>query len=257
MENKIAEIKNKLESVGIKNPYIDIQNYRYRDFRDFFDKKEDLFELMRENLDDVEFFEFEELRYNLENIEITDSLFDSIKDWFELKGDDRDWEEPKKYFIGKKLGSLLGDEEFEKLVNEFMDDELDTELASSLFDYENYDYYRESNGFESLAYWTIYWSPQIEDVELALKCGLVPFKYDGEFLLALGGCGMDLSPKLDAYMGLAWGQISKDSQLFRQKDYFEYVVGKSTTEEVLKEIKLNEPKVKISYTLNEDSKKDE
>ena len=42
----------------------------------------------------------------------------------------------------------------------------------------------------------------IFDKEIALECGLTPFKYSELNLLALSGYGMDLSPRLDAYQVL-------------------------------------------------------
>ena len=86
--------------------------------------------------------------------------------------------------------------------------------------------------FESLSYWTVYFEPQIEDVSAALQAGLVPFYYRDTFYLALGACGMDLSPKLDAYQALVSGTIPRYSQLFKQESYFEYVVGEDLTAKV-------------------------
>lgn len=121
---------------------------------------------------------------------------------------------------------------------------------------ETLDYYKgeedeEQDGYfeaqESLAYWTIYFKPRCEDIEVALECGLVPFYYNEEFYLALGGCGMDLSPKLDAYQALVANTIPKDSQFFRQMDYFEHVAGKELTKKVKKSIKRERDLITISF----------
>ena len=92
--------------------------------------------------------------------------------------------------------------------------------------------------FESLSYWTVYFEPQIEDVSAALKSGLVPFYYRDTLYLALGTCGMDLSPKLDAYQALVSGTIPRDSQLFKQESYFEHVIGEDLTAKVKERIGL-------------------
>lgn len=85
---------------------------------------------------------------------------------------------------------------------------------------------------ERILNWLIYFEPQKFDKEIAKKCGLVAFTYKDIELLGLGGCGMDLSPKLDAYQALVDGTIDKYSTLFSQYDYFKDVVGQSVTEEV-------------------------
>ena len=67
--------------------------------------------------------------------------------------------------------------------------------------------------------------------EDAYKCNLIPFNYfDGKegkdiCLLALGGCGTDLTPKLDAYFFLQTGKMDPASMYFRQKDYFKCLVS--------------------------------
>lgn len=92
---------------------------------------------------------------------------------------------------------------------------------------------------ESISYWTIYFKPLIFDAETAYKCGLTPFTFDGQDYLALGGCGMDLSPKLDAYQALMDNSIDKNSQYFSQYDYFCHVVGNTITKEVSNAIQFN------------------
>lgn len=103
----------------------------------------------------------------------------------------------------------------------------------------------EFNDLDVLAYWTIYFSPCRKDDKIARDCGLFPFEYDGEFYLALGGCGMDLSPKLDAYQALTDGTIPKGSQFIEQPDYAKYVVGEETYNKVMEAIKLPKPIIKI------------
>jgi len=85
---------------------------------------------------------------------------------------------------------------------------------------------------EALAYWLVFYEPDVENVKVALKCSLVPFEFKDTFFLALGACGMDLSPELDAYQVLTSGTIDKHSKLFSDEEYFSYVVGTEVTNEV-------------------------
>lgn len=100
---------------------------------------------------------------------------------------------------------------------------------------------------ESLAYWTIYYHPAIEDVEAAIRCNLTPFYYKETFYLAIGGCGTDLTPKLDAYQMLTTGSIPEDSHALRHPDYFRGVVGPALAEEALANCKRSTSRVIISY----------
>lgn len=101
------------------------------------------------------------------------------------------------------------------------------------------------NEFEILAYWTVYFSPDIWDEEIAWNLGLFPFEYNGENLLALGGCGMDLSPALDAYQALTAGSIPSNSRFLDDYDYAKYVVGENAFNKVMEKIKTS-PTIKIS-----------
>ena len=111
------------------------------------------------------------------------------------------------------------------------------------------DFQARSSLLDDLAYWTIYYQPGIESIETALKSGLTPFYYRNNFYLALGGCGMDLPPKLDVYQMLTSGTIPSDSQVLKPKgkDYFEYVVGKELTRKALENCLRLEPRIIISY----------
>jgi hypothetical protein len=97
---------------------------------------------------------------------------------------------------------------------------------------------------EVLAYWLIYFEPYIEDEEKAYQSGLFPFRYKDKFLLALGGCGMDLSPKLDCYQALTDSSLPAGSQIFRQVDFFDYV-SPVKCNEIFEKCKLNEPKLTL------------
>jgi hypothetical protein len=95
----------------------------------------------------------------------------------------------------------------------------------------------EFNEIEALAYWTIYFSPDNWDEETAWRVGLFPFEFDDENYLALGGCGMDLSPKLDAYQALVDGTIPSSSRFRDDCSYAKYVVGEELYNEVMEAIK--------------------
>jgi hypothetical protein len=126
---------------------------------------------------------------------------------------------------------------------------------SHLIEYEDLDLlfsdYCEysDNIFETLGYWTTYFEPYRFDEEIAYKCNLTPFKYVSDYedreLLALGGCGMDLSPKLDAYQAMVDGTIDRNSTLLRypDTDYFSYVVGEAHTKEAIKCITRSKEKI--------------
>lgn len=83
------------------------------------------------------------------------------------------------------------------------------------------------------------WLPRIYDEEAANKCHLIPFKLiteDADYeCVSLGGCGMDMTYKLEAYQLLADGTYDPCSN-FAEKGiaYFEYYYGKGS--EVVKEI---------------------
>jgi len=93
---------------------------------------------------------------------------------------------------------------------------------------------------EALGYWTFYYQPEIEDVEVAIKVGLIPFYYKDRFYLALGGYGMDLSPKVDAYQAITQGTIEPYTTLLSDPKYFKWVVGPKVFKEVLGRIGIDE-----------------
>ncbi|HNU60764.1 MAG TPA: hypothetical protein PKL04_01040 [Methanofastidiosum sp.] len=91
--------------------------------------------------------------------------------------------------------------------------------------------------------------PRIYDEEAANKCHLIPFKLiteDADYeCVSLGGCGMDMTYKLEAYQLLADGTYDPRSN-FAEKgiSYFEYYYGKNS--DVVKEIN-NLIKLSIKY----------
>ena len=99
----------------------------------------------------------------------------------------------------------------------------------------------------------IIFKPRKYDEEVALKCGLMPFKY-GKYnkgrkirLIMLGtspDCAFLMRPKLEAYQTLMSGSMSQRNVLESNEGYFKQVVGKKTTEEVKKRL---EKKCKVYF----------
>ena len=100
---------------------------------------------------------------------------------------------------------------------------------------------------ESLGYWTIYYQPAIEDHDAAVKCNLTPFYFKSKYYLALGGCGMDLTPQLDAYQMLTARNVPADSDALRNPDYFAHVVGEDVAKEALAACKRPTPRIHLTY----------
>lgn len=102
---------------------------------------------------------------------------------------------------------------------ELSEDEIDERVREDFYqDAFIYNYYRQVDKYDY-------------DEEDAYKCKLVPFTiYDYDentttYLLSLGGCGMDLSAKLDAYFFLQTGKMDPASTYFSDKDYFKSMVS--------------------------------
>lgn len=178
--------------------------------------------------------------------------------------------EAKDFIIGKLMNKILDDDATVRVTIE----EVDTRPFESFYDRveldnedihrvefpeklialykENYEDEEDENEREwqvlqeleeDLLYWLVYYEPNIASVDVAIECGLIPFEYEGRFLLALGGAGMDLSPKLDAYQALTDHTIPENSKLFSDREHFEYVVGKELTEKVIEVIRKPRPRV--------------
>lgn len=131
---------------------------------------------------------------------------------------------------------------------------VDVEISDLVYDNErsNYDLENFDNDEEALMdelrhsvlddylMYNYVYEPRIFDEESAIMCHLIPFKlitdeYEDLELLSFGGCGMDMTYKLEAYQLLADGTYDPRSN-FAEKGitYFEYYYGKGS--EVVKEI---------------------
>ena len=106
----------------------------------------------------------------------------------------------------------------ESLMN-MSEDEIEDIVSEDFYQYAFiYNYYSQVSEYDY-------------DEEDAYKCKLIPFiLYDEDenieiHLLGLGGCGMDLSPKLDAYFFLQTGKMDPASTYFRDKNFFKSMVS--------------------------------
>ncbi|HJD59957.1 MAG TPA: hypothetical protein LFW20_04805 [Rickettsia endosymbiont of Omalisus fontisbellaquei] len=96
--------------------------------------------------------------------------------------------------------------------------------------------------WESLNHWLIYFEPLIYNEEIALRCGLIPFEYQGKKLLAFSAYKIDLVPRmdlrfrLDAYRLLTFSTIDRKSRIFTcpyYRKYFKNIVGEEITKKIL------------------------
>ena len=102
-----------------------------------------------------------------------------------------------------------------------------------------HDYYERASWLPTV------FEPIIFNEKIALECGLIPFTLETEDetlqLLALGGCGMNLSPRLDAYQFLTHNTIDKNSLYFTDQNYFKNVVGESITNQIKRTLQKDNP----------------
>ena len=102
-----------------------------------------------------------------------------------------------------------------------------------------HDYYERAGWLPTV------FAPIIFNEKIALECGLIPFTLETEDktlqLLALGGCGMDLSPRLDAYQFLTHNTIDENSLYFTDQNYFKNVAGASVTNQIKRTLRKDNP----------------
>jgi hypothetical protein len=141
----------------------------------------------------------------------------------------------------KSLKTYLPENIFDEILEEIIyaiSNENFHSIEENLYVWFGIEYPEETfNEFEALAYWTVYFQPRIENEELAWELNLIPFWFDGEFYLALGGCGMDLSPKLDAYQALTDGTVPRSSRFRDDTKYAKHVVKEKVFNKVMETIK--------------------
>lgn len=173
---------------------------------------------------------------------LTDELIESnFGDFEETKLEDL------KAFLSERIFNEILENIIYRISEEYM-----SNIEEHLGAWFGIDYPDETfNDIEALAYWTIYFKPCIWDEDVAWEVGLIPFSFEGENYLALGGCGMDLSPKLDAYQALTDGTIPSSSRFRDDHDYAKYVVGEKIFNKV-KEIVKCDPLIHIQTEVSDE-----
>ena len=87
--------------------------------------------------------------------------------------------------------------------------------------------------------------PKKYNEEVALRCGLMPFRYVGSnrekeiklvMLSVYPGYMFFMTPRLDAYQAVMSGTISRRNVLENNEGYFKQIVGEEITEEVKKRL---------------------
>jgi len=265
--NKIIELAKEIHA------NVEIQEFRVgQDRSSYLDANRDLYDDIKENIDDLEFpvdyvnILRDECSYNgsstigdiIDNLHKYSTIDSDIEDVFSnanlsvFKQEEKSNEEEIDYKeiplseLEEKTPELY--KSLIEVLDTITDEDFDVRNDGSvLFDCDYPDEVVDNNTYEALAYWTIYWNPNYEDAEIAQFVGLTAFKFRDEFYLALGGCGMDLSPKLDAYIALTVGVIPSDSEFFRQSDYFKSVVSEKVYDRIIKECKRDSKRYVITF----------
>lgn len=250
-----AKFKDFAQANGIENPSMEIVKFRTRDC--YFNNHSIDFSEMMENVDNIDFNREMEFRDNHPTID-EDAVRKNIEEILVEMFDDFD---PVEYGVTVKgdgeMAFTKDENGLPNITHELLDKiqecyenaditEFDEYQFGLLFDVE-YDFNEESDIYQGLSYYSTYYEPRWFDEETAYLCGLIPFEYDGVKLLALGGGGMDLSPKLDAYQAFTDSSIPSDSKFLKEieKNYFESVSG-FEFEIIAKEVSLPKPRIIFS-----------
>ena len=236
MKKLEADFKALCEANGIKFGNVAIRKYRIRSREEFYNIHQDLFDQLRDCEHDEDFeFDVDAMFKNdypkmPDSFPITQELVDDLIDksfisdsdvWVTGKG------KLRKKFVDKTYAELP--EEMRADIDEFWNELTCSDVEDSDYLKEGLDleYFEESYGhsafIESLAYYTVYREPYIENEDAAWRSDLIPFKHNDTFLLAFGGSGMDLSPRLDCYQALTTGSLPEDSTIFTQREFFDNV----------------------------------
>lgn len=96
---------------------------------------------------------------------------------------------------------------------------------------------------EELGLCTVYYEVEEKDFHpmVAYQVGLIPFTFRGGHYLALGGAGMDLSPRLDAYQALANRTLPEGSKFITDPEYAKFLVGEDIYDQVMRAVTLDRP----------------
>ena len=266
------EVKGLLSNV--ERVDVEMEEYNIgRSRNSYFNRVDNIYDRFGEEIDELVFLEdgIEILRNNHDyNGESTlDEIFDTINayDIDDIEGI-RDYKENEEEY--EEITEVLTLNELRKkypdiyqnaieLFNGLEDEDMSVSYYDydALFDCDHIEEEVDESTYGALAYWTIYFEPEYMDVKVASKVGLVPFEFEGTEYLALGGCGMDLSPKLDAYIALCHGWIPEDSKLVgSDPDYFRYVIGDTVGKEIEKKCKLDKKKYVVTFKEGESIKKE-
>lgn len=222
----------------------------------FFNRESNIYDEFGDNIDDLSFYQNNiSILKDVENykedfciMSVFDCLTLDIEDLEDLQLTEGQQEQSEDY----ELNFLNLSEQQQKVLIDYFDNLEDEEiediegLSSVLFGCDYFDEHINNATYEALAYWTVYFEPDVFDSEIAIKCGLIPFTYKDTDYLAFGGCGMDLSPKLDAYIALTCGWLPKETRFTSDNNYFKYVCG-SVMQEIEKKCKLEKTLYKIEF----------
>lgn len=231
----INDIKKEAGKLGLK-VYSDKEYYNKRD--DYFDTVDYIWDdisegnIYPEYINPIEYF-MNRIPIN-EDAHITQDDLDELGVDYYLGND----EEMRFYDLPEQIQEEIRNEFFDDIFN--MEGELSEKLTGHDYPAE------EVNILEDLSYWTTYFKPPQYNFSSqdAIKCGLIPFEANDDKLLALGGCGMDLSPNLDCYQIMNNKSAPKDSKLFSDEKYFNYV-SSIKSDEAKKRILRDKPVLKL------------
>jgi len=273
MSDKVTQVKDfikKVEALSTKqeglNVHITKDNFRM--YNNFYEKNEHIYNADEYWFEKISINKTAWLKHDYPKIQ-TDFDITEVP-WVEdivnefYKDEDVSKVLPDEKFT---LDNIKAHKEFGKTYQELMDriyDELEDKDYNDLEEHMKQLYgigcpEETFNEIEALAYWTIYFKPDIWDEDVAWKVGLIPFDFDGEDYLALGGCGMDLSPRLDAYQALTNDSVPTNSHFVENpsakyiigkggdSSYAKYVVGEAIYNEVMEKIKLDVPILHIGF----------
>jgi len=240
--NKLSgEIKELLRTYGLES-VITIKEVNTRN--DFYDKNETIWDQIENNESGFDLVEINKIKWLLSEYKLrTDFCIGDVDFIYDLICDlvSEAFSDCLEESTLNDLEEVLAPNEYQEIYNEILNkiEELDfddiEDILEPLFGISYPD--EELDPYDALSYWPVFFKPRVEDEDIAWEVGLVPFYYEGEMYLALGGCGMDLSPKLDAYQALAGGTIPESSKFIRQPEYARYVVGFDIFDKVMEKIK--------------------